>query len=187
MLTHNIATTIVLKRKALRLKFGPQPPVRELISTQLPMQLSVTGKRLNVGDALRGHIEKTLAASVTIYFENATDSQVTLSKDGQKLRADITVHAGNRIAIQRHAVAGDPYAAFEGATDIDPKRLRRYQRSLRDNHKRHTNYEISERMQQHFSRCQRANRNCNAIRWRSRNANGSSRTNDDDVSQQDSR
>ena len=123
------------------------------------MQLSVTGKRLNVGDALRGHIEKTLAASVTIYFENATDSQVTLSKDGQKLRADITAHAGKRMVIQRHAVTGDPYAAFEGATDIDSKRSRRYKRSLRDNHKRHTKYESSERAQQHFSRCRGAKRN----------------------------
>ena len=113
------------------------------------MQLSVTGKQLDVGDALRDHIEQALPASVAKYFENATDSQVTLSKDGHKFRADITVHAGKRIVIQGHAVAKDPYAAFEGATDHVSKRLRRYKRRLRDHHKRHANYENSEHAQQY--------------------------------------
>ena len=113
------------------------------------MQLSVTGKQLDVGDALRSHIEQALPASVAKYFENATDSQVTLSRDGKQFRADITVHAGKRIVIQGHAVAADPYAAFDGATDHVSKRLRRYKRRLRDHHKRSVGHETSERALQY--------------------------------------
>ena len=113
------------------------------------MQLSVTGKQLDVGGALRAHIEQALPATVAKYFDNATDSQVTLSKDGQRFRVDITVHAGKRIVIQGHAVAGDPYAAFDEASEHVSKRLRRYKRRLRDHHKRHGAYEKSERALQY--------------------------------------
>lgn len=78
---------------------------------------------------------QALHASVSKYFENATDSHVTNSKDGHGFRADIAVHAGKRVVVQGHAKGADPYTSFDTAAEHVSKRLRRYKRLLRDHHK----------------------------------------------------
>ncbi len=99
------------------------------------MQLTINGKQLDVGDALRGYIEEQLPAVVGKYFENPTDGHVTMSKQGTDIRADVTVHVGKGILLQGHALAGDAYAAFDEATEHVGTRLRRYKRRLRDHHR----------------------------------------------------
>ncbi len=99
------------------------------------MQLSVTGKQFDVGDALRVHVERSLAATIGKYFANPTDATVVLSREGRDIRADIKVHVGRGIILQGHAEAGDAYAAFEAATEHIGKRLRRQKRRMRDHQK----------------------------------------------------
>ncbi|MBT5111357.1 MAG: ribosome-associated translation inhibitor RaiA [Rhodospirillaceae bacterium] len=99
------------------------------------MQLSVKGKQLDVGAALRGHVEDMLPPAIEKYFENPTDAHVTLAKEGKTFRADIVVHVGKGITVQGHASAEDAYAAIDVATVHVSKRLRRYKRRLRDHHR----------------------------------------------------
>jgi len=99
------------------------------------MQLSVTGKQIDVGAALREHVTDSLGDVVKKYFGNALDGTVVLSRDAGDFHAEIAVHVGKGIQIQAHATAGDAYAAFDGATDHMAKRLRRYKRRLRDHHR----------------------------------------------------
>lgn len=99
------------------------------------MQLSVNGKQLDIGDALRGHIEENLPDIVTKYFENPTDAHVTMTRQGKEFRADITVHVGKGIMVQSHGGSEDPYTAFDTAAVHIAKRLRRYKRRLRDHHR----------------------------------------------------
>jgi len=101
------------------------------------MQLLVNGKQIDIGASLRDHIEYELPLTVEKYFENPTDSQVTISKDGSGCRSDVSVHVGKGIVIQGHATAGDARAAFDIATAHVGKRLRRYKRRLRDHHKKY--------------------------------------------------
>lgn len=63
---------------------------------------------MSVGDALRGHVEKTLANSVAKYFDNAIEASVVFSREGNggQLRSDISVHVGRNIQMQGHAEAG---------------------------------------------------------------------------------
>ena len=96
------------------------------------MQLSVTGKKLDVGDALRSRIEDGLQVAVSKYFDNSTDATVTVSKEGHSFRVDIQVHVSKRIIVQGLGQAGDAYAAFEEALEHVAKRLRRYKRRLKD-------------------------------------------------------
>ncbi len=98
------------------------------------MHLSISGKGLDVGDALSAHIESALPAAVTKYFDNTTDSSVTMSKRGHEFRADIQVHVSKRIMVQGLGHGGDAYAAFEEALEHVAKRLRRYKRRLKDHH-----------------------------------------------------
>ncbi len=99
------------------------------------MDISVKGKQVDVGDALRGHAESHLVDTVTKYFDNALDSNVVFSRDGNGFRADISVHAGRGMTMQGRASATDAYAAFDGALERIAKRLRRYKKRIRDHRK----------------------------------------------------
>lgn len=99
------------------------------------MQFSVTGKHVEIGNALRGHVEKNLAAAVAKYFDRAMDANIVFSKNGQKIQTDISVRVGRGIMLRGKADAEDPFAAFNAASAHIAKRLRRYKRRIRDHHK----------------------------------------------------
>ncbi|MDW3205144.1 MAG: ribosome-associated translation inhibitor RaiA [Alphaproteobacteria bacterium] len=96
------------------------------------MQLSVKGKQVDIGDALRTHIEDTLPDAIGKYFDNTTDATVTISKDGGRFSVDIQVHVSKRVLVHGHGAGNDAYGALEEATEHATKRLRRYKRRLRD-------------------------------------------------------
>ncbi|MFQ5766131.1 MAG: ribosome hibernation-promoting factor, HPF/YfiA family [Rhodospirillales bacterium] len=107
------------------------------------MDISVKGKNLNVGNALRGHVEDNLSNAVTKYFTRALDANVVFSREGHGLRADISVHPGPRgMVVQGASESNDPYAAFDGALARIAKQLRRYKRRLTDHHKGPPNDEL---------------------------------------------
>ncbi|WP_114392435.1 ribosome hibernation-promoting factor, HPF/YfiA family [Oleisolibacter albus] len=96
------------------------------------MQVTVKGKQLDVGDALRTHVKDTLTSLVGKYFGNPIEATVILSKDAHLFKADIQVHVGRGILLQSNAEATEPYPAFDEAADRVAKRLRRYKRRLKD-------------------------------------------------------
>ncbi|WP_417452618.1 ribosome hibernation-promoting factor, HPF/YfiA family [Kiloniella sp.] len=98
------------------------------------MQLSVKGKQLDVGDALRTHIEENLSATLDKYFGDAIDVNVTMSKNAYLYRATIVAHVGKNIRLEANGEAGEPYPAFDLAAERLSKRLRRHKRKLRDDH-----------------------------------------------------
>ena len=96
------------------------------------MQLSVKGKQLDVGDALRTHVDESLSRILDKYFGDALEVTVTLSRDAHLYRAVISAHVGRGIHLEAHGDANEPYPAFDSAADRLSKRLRRYKRRLRD-------------------------------------------------------
>lgn len=99
------------------------------------MQVTVTGKQLDVGEALRTHVDASLDAAVGKYFDNSVDTAVVFSREAHLFRAAITVHVGRGITVRGRGEAAEPYAAFDAATDHVAKRLRRYKRRLRGHRK----------------------------------------------------
>ncbi len=99
------------------------------------MEISVKGKQIDVGDALRGHVESQLRSSVKKYFENAIDSTVIFSKDGHGFHAEISVHAGRGMVMQGGASADDAYASFDNALGRISKQLRRYKGRINNHHR----------------------------------------------------
>jgi ribosomal subunit interface protein len=99
------------------------------------MQLSVTGKQIDVGQALRSHVGAGLEAAVGKYFDNAIEANVVFSRTAHNYQADIKVHVGRGILIQGQGTADDPYLAFNAASEHIAKRLRRHKRRLRDHHR----------------------------------------------------
>ena len=99
------------------------------------MQVTVTGKQIDVGDSLRGHAEAATAAVVDKYFDRAIEAHVAFSRERHVFVADISVHAGRGLLVQCQGRADEAYAAFDGAANRLEKQLRRYKRRLRNHHK----------------------------------------------------
>lgn len=100
------------------------------------MNLTVKGKQLDVGDALRTHVAETLGPLVGKYFTNPQEGSVILSREAHLFTADITVRVGRGILLQSRGEATEPYPAFDAAAERLAKRLRRYKRRLREHHGR---------------------------------------------------
>lgn len=96
------------------------------------MQLSVKGKQLDVGDALRTHIHDTLSTTLDKYFGDAIDVSVTLTKDAYLYKATVVAHVSKGIRLEANGEAAEPYPAFDVAAERLSKRLRRHKRKLRD-------------------------------------------------------
>jgi ribosomal subunit interface protein len=98
------------------------------------MKLSVKGKQIDVGDALREHVETQLQDIVGKFFSDSIDAQVTFSRQAHLFCADITVHAGRGLVLQSTGEAADAYPAFDAAADRMAERLRRHKNRLKKHH-----------------------------------------------------
>lgn len=107
------------------------------------MEISVTGRQMEVGSALTGHVEENLEQAVIKYFDRAIDAAVAFGREGPKIRVDITVHPGPRgMMVQGGGEATDAYSAFDVALERISKQLRRYKRKLTDHHRGQSNDDV---------------------------------------------
>ncbi len=98
------------------------------------MQIKISGKQIDVGEALRTHVEYNMVAAVGKYFDRPVDAHVVFSRNGHEFKCDSSVHLSTGLTAQAHAVNGEIYAAFDQATDRIEKQLRRYKRRLKAHH-----------------------------------------------------
>jgi len=103
------------------------------------MNLTIKGKQLDIGDALRSHITAQLNAVAEKYFTNPIEATVVVALNARLFRVDISIHVGRSIRLQSSAEGTDAYAAFDAAAERLAKRLRRYKRRLRDHNQREAN------------------------------------------------
>jgi ribosomal subunit interface protein len=96
-----------------------------------PMTLRVSGKNMDVGDALRSKAEDHFAAVVAKYFDGGYDGHLTLTPDGIGFRADCIVHLDSGAMLQASAQGGDATSAYEIMALNIEKRMRRYNRKLK--------------------------------------------------------
>lgn len=101
------------------------------------MQIAVSGKQIDIGEALQTYVKGELPKSVTKYFESAVSANIVFSKESHLFRADIVVNegTGTKFVVKADATATDIYAAFDGALERVDKQLRRYKRRIK-NHKK---------------------------------------------------
>jgi len=98
------------------------------------MQLNITGKQIDIGSALRTHVETRMAQSVAKYFDRTVDGLVTFARDGFEYRADCALHLASGLHLHAQGRSSDIYASFDMAAERMEKRLRRYKRRIRDHH-----------------------------------------------------
>jgi ribosomal subunit interface protein len=95
------------------------------------MQIQVSGKHLDVGDALRTRISDDLLSSIGKYFGRGGDAEVVLSREGHSFRIDCSVSLASGQRLQSHGLGGDAHGAFAQALAKIEARLRRYKRRLK--------------------------------------------------------
>jgi ribosomal subunit interface protein len=96
------------------------------------MQLTVSGKQVDLSDALRIHVAQHLDIITNKYFDHALEANVTFCKARSFFTCDINVHAGRGITVRGEGEAGDAHAAFDDAAEHIATRLRRYRRRVSD-------------------------------------------------------
>ena len=94
------------------------------------MQISINGKHIDVGDALRTHVQETIKALVSKYFDHPIEAAVVFSREAHNFRADVSAHPTRGVLVQGGAAAGDAYAAFDAAAERVSTQLRRYKQRL---------------------------------------------------------
>jgi ribosomal subunit interface protein len=94
------------------------------------MQLTVSGKQVDLSDALRVHVGKNLDTITHKYFDQALEAHVTFSKARSFFTCDINLHAGRGITVRGEGEAADAHAAFDDAAEHIATRLRRYRRRV---------------------------------------------------------
>ena len=94
------------------------------------MQLSVSGKHLDIGDSLRGHVTSAISTSAGRYFGRAIEGKVVFQRARHAYRADISLHVARGLLVQSHGEAADPYLAFDAAAERLDKQMRRTKRRL---------------------------------------------------------
>ncbi|MBU0799540.1 MAG: ribosome-associated translation inhibitor RaiA, partial [Alphaproteobacteria bacterium] len=103
------------------------------------MQLTVQGKQMDVGDALRTHVSDRLEDINRKFFNHATDATVTFSKEGHGhgvINSHVHIRVGKNIVVMADSEAGDAYGAFEKTAEKVTTQLRRYKNRLRNHHEK---------------------------------------------------
>jgi ribosomal subunit interface protein len=96
------------------------------------MQITVSGKQVELSDALRTRVAEHLDQIAGKYFDHAQEANVTFSRARSFFTCDINVHAGRGLTLRGEGEAADAHSAFDDAAEHIAKRLRRYRRRVNE-------------------------------------------------------
>ena len=100
------------------------------------MTLRVSGKNMDVGEALRSKAQTHFDTVVGKYFDGGYEGHLTLEHEGSGFQAVCLIHLDSGAMLQSTAYGGDAVSAYELMAMHIEKRLRRYNRKLKT-HRRH--------------------------------------------------
>ncbi len=106
------------------------------------MDIQISGKSMDLGDALQTHVREAVSSCVKKYFDRSAEAQVTFGKTGAKdgdtkgreFSCEIVLHLASGVFLTTQGQAGDAHSAFDDALAKLDKRVRRYKRRLKDHH-----------------------------------------------------
>ena len=98
----------------------------------MALQVHVSGKHVDVGEALRSRVTDEISTSISKYFERGGDADVVVARDGHAFRVDCSVTLASGQQLNSHGLGADAHAAFDDALAKIDKRIRRYKSRLKD-------------------------------------------------------
>lgn len=102
------------------------------------MALRISGKNLDIGEALRERIAGRVGDASQRYLDGRVSGHVTVEKEAHGFRTIAALHLPTGTTLQAEAFAADAYVACDLGVDRIEKRLRRYARRLKDKTGHHT-------------------------------------------------
>jgi len=99
------------------------------------MRYQISGKQIDIGEALQSHVKSELSEMLDKYAGRPTDAVVTFSKSGHEFFCETVVHLSTGLTAQAKGHDHDVYAAFDSSSGKMDKQLRRNKRRLKDHHK----------------------------------------------------
>jgi len=98
------------------------------------MRYKITGKQIDIGEALQVQVQDVMNGVVQKYAERPTDANVVFSKDAHEFVCEATIHLSTGLTAQAKASANEIYAALDACSDKLETQLRRYKRRLKNHH-----------------------------------------------------
>jgi ribosomal subunit interface protein len=95
------------------------------------MPFRVSGKNIDIGEALRTRINARIIEATTKYFDGGCSGHVAVGKEAYGFRTECVIHLDSGIVLEAEAFAADAYASADQAAERIEKRLRRYKRRLK--------------------------------------------------------
>lgn len=102
------------------------------------MRYQITGKQIDIGEALQTHVKTELDAMLGKYAGRPTEAVVVFSKSAHEFVCEAVIHLSTGLNATAKAHATEIYSAFDGCNEKMDKQLRRYKRRLKDHHKDRT-------------------------------------------------
>jgi putative sigma-54 modulation protein len=98
---------------------------------EVTMPFRVSGKNMDIGEALRQRVNARVGEAMAKYFDGGFSGHVTVGKDGFGFRTECAIHLDSGITLHTDGLAADAYASADQAALRIEKRLRRYKRRLK--------------------------------------------------------
>jgi ribosomal subunit interface protein len=95
------------------------------------MSFRVSGKNIEVGEALRERINARVLEALDRYFDGGYSGHATVCKEAFGFQTECVVHLDSGVVLRADAMAADAYFSADQAADKLEKRLRRYHRKLK--------------------------------------------------------
>ena len=87
------------------------------------MPFRVSGRNLDIGEALRNRMNARVAEAMAKYFDGGYSGHVTVGKEGFGFRTECAVHLDSGITLHTDGMAADAYASADQAALRIEKRL----------------------------------------------------------------
>lgn len=117
----------------MKLPLAPRHNHRDGIDQN--MQIQITGKNLDIGTALRQHIEDKILTNVEKYDNRAVSVNVTVEKQKSTFVCECVLHLATGLTLPSKGDGGDAYSSFDLCLEHLETRLRRYKRRLTNHHR----------------------------------------------------
>lgn len=98
------------------------------------MRYQISGKQIDVGEALQTHVKAELGEVIEKYAQRPTECVVVFSRVAHEYVCEATIHLSTGLTAQAKGHATEIYAAFESCREKMDKQMRRYKRRIRNHH-----------------------------------------------------
>jgi ribosome hibernation promoting factor len=95
------------------------------------MTIQITGKNLDVGDALRSYVQERVVHTVEKFVGREPKGHVRIEKEHGEFKTNCTIHLWQGMSLEAHGVAPDAYQSADRACERLEKRVRRYKSRLK--------------------------------------------------------